>query len=182
MNFIENFDEGLIKSSLDVIEKKVDSYAKSIDQTIDSTAKMLDNKVTSSLGNSDTTNLLDPIYKFVFNLLIKPINKQAVFTDDDRSFFRIIGTFIILIITNVNTYIVDNTIGKAIDTSEKIIGYRSDGRKIGPESKPGIKIPLLMKILRTVLGGIASLLDLILMAFTNQVDVVSNIVKDFLKK
>ena len=178
MNFIENFNDGLIKG----VEKKLDKVTKSIDKSIDNTAKNLDKKLTSVLGPDESPGLLDPLYTLLFNFLIKPFNKKAKLTPDDKNIFKIIGMSILLLITSINSYIVDNTIGKAVDTSEKITGYRSDGRRIGPENKSSGKLPILFNIIKTILTVFASLLDLILLAFTNQVDVFTNIVKSLLKK
>ena len=183
MNFIENFNDGLIKG----VEKKLDKVTKSIDKSIDDVANNLDKKLSSVTGvSSDKSkripNILDPFYNLLFNLLIKPFDKKAKLRDEDKYVLKIIGMSILLLITSINTYIVDNTIGKAVDTSEKIMGYRSDGRRIGPESKSTGKLPILFNIIKTILTVFASLLDLILLAFTNQVDVFTNIVKSLLKK
>ena len=64
--------------------------------------------------------------------------------------FTIFTTFILLVITTTNSYIIDNTILKVIDRIERLIGYRFNGRRIGKPTKykQSKKIPLLMKILK----------------------------------
>ena len=38
---------------------------------------------------------------------IKPFDKKAILTPDDKNIFKIIGMSILLLITSINTYIVD---------------------------------------------------------------------------
>lgn len=189
MNFIENFNDGLIKG----LEKKLDITKKAIDSSIDQTASNIEKNLTSVFGPDGKPGIFDPLYNIMFRLLIKPFNKKARLQQKDKGIFKIIGMSIMLLISttynfivgntlSANNYIVENTVSPVISTTEKVIGYRSDGRRIGPERKPSAKIPLLMKILKTILGSIASLLDLILMAITNQVDVFTTIVRDLLGK
>jgi len=189
MNFIENFNDDLIKG----VTKKLDVTKKAIDSSIDETEKNLQNSLTSVLGRDSGPGLFDPLNKLLFTLLIKPFDSTAELTHSDNNTLKIIGMSIILLITttydsivgktlSTNDYIVENTVEPVISLSEKAVGYRTDGRRIGPETRPSAKIPLLMKILKTVLGVIASLLDLILMAFTNQVDVFTTIVRDLIGK
>ena len=178
MNIIENFNDGLIKG----LEKKLDVTKKNLDSSIDETANNLQNNLTSVLGPDGGPGLFDPLNKLLFNLLIKPFDKSAVLTHRDNNTFKIIGMFILLVIESISNLFFNKTVEPVISLSEKAIGYKSDGRRIGPERQPSPKIPLLMKILKTVLGVFASLLDLILMAFTNQVDVFTTIVRDLLGK
>ena len=189
MNFIENFNDDLIKG----VTKKLDVTKKAIDSTIDTTEKNIQNNLTSVLGKDSAPGLFDPLNKLLFTLLIKPFDRKAKLTSKDNSTLKIIGMSIILLITttynfivgktlSTNNYVVENSVGKVVSLSEKVVGYRADGRRIGPESKPSARIPLLFKILKTFLGVIAGLLDIILMAFSNQVDVFSTIVKDLLGK
>ena len=204
MNFIENFNDGLIKG----ITKKIDVTKKAVDDSIDETANNIQNNLTSVLGPDKESGLLDPLNRLLFTLLIKPFNKNAVLKHSDNGTLKIIGMSIILLITttfnnistfimsfltntydytvgntlSTNDYIVENSVGKVISFGEKAVGYRTDGRTIENESKQSAKIPLLLKILKTFLGVLAGLLDIVLMAFTNQVDVFSTIVKDLLGK
>jgi hypothetical protein len=69
------------------------------------------------------------------------------------------------------------------EIAEKLIGYKLDGRKIG-KTKPtkSTKLPLIMKIIKTVLSIFATLLDLILLVLTNQTDIFANMVKNMLGK
>ena len=189
MNFIENFNEDLIKG----VTKKLDVTKKAIDSTIDETEKNLQNNLTSVLGKDSDPGLFDPLNKLLFTLLIKPFDRNAKLTSKDNSTLKIIGMSIILLITttynyivgntlSTNNYVVANSVGKVVSLSEKVVGYRTDGRRIGPETKPSAKIPLLFKIIKTFLSVIAGLIDIVLMAFTNQVDVFSTIVRDLLGK
>jgi len=189
MNIIENFNDGLIKG----LEKKLDVTKKAIDSSIDQTASNLQNSLTSVLGPDGKPGMFDPLYNIMFRFLIKPFNKKARLQQKDKGIFKIIGMSIMLLIMttynfivgntlSANNYIIDKTVTPVISTTEKVIGYRSDGRRIGPERKPSEKIPLLIKILKTILKTIAGLLDIILMAFTNQVDVFTTIVRDLLGK
>lgn len=119
----------------------------------------------------------------MFKKLIIPLEPSAKMSKRDFSFLVIFIRFILLVITTFNSYLIDNTIGHFIKYSEKTVGYRIDGRRISKEPrKESKKFPLIMRIIKTILTGFATLLDLILMAFTNKIDVFSNIVKDLLKK
>ena len=128
--------------------------------------------------------ILDKAQQWLFNSLIKPFNPRVRMTHEDYSFVHIIITFILLVITTTNTYIVNNTFDKVQDMTERSVGYKFDGRRIGKpyKYKPSRKIPLLIKIIKTVLTIFASFLDLILMAFLNQSDVFATMVKGLLGK
>jgi hypothetical protein len=155
MNIIENFNDGLIKG----LERKLDVTKKAIDSSIDQTASNLQNSLTSVLGPDSKPGMLDPLYNLMFRFLIKPFNKKAKLQQKDKGIFKIIGMSIMLLIMttynfivgktlSANNYIVKNTVEPAISLSEKVVGYRSDGRRIGPERKSSVKVPLLMKILK----------------------------------
>ena len=168
MNFIENFNEDLIKG----VTKKFDVTKKAIDSTIDETEKNLQDNLTSVLGKDGDPGLLDPLNKLLFTLLIKPFDRNAKLTSKDNSTLKIIGMSIILLITttynyivgntlSTNNYVVANSVGKVVSLSEKVVGYRTDGRRIGPETKPSAKIPLLFKIIIKYLLNIYLLLTLV---------------------
>ena len=128
-------------------------------------------------------SFIDSIYRSLFNTLIKPFDPKARMTRRDYDFSKIIGTFILLLVGYISSLFYDNTIKKVITSSEKLIGYKLDGRKIG-KSKPtqSTKLPLLMKIIKTILSIFATLLDLILLVLTNQTDIFANMVKSLLGK
>lgn len=130
-------------------------------------------------------SVLDKSYVWLYNLLIRPYKPRVPMTHKDYSFTHIIITFVLLVITTTNTYIVANTFDKIQDRFERLIGYRFDGRKIGKTIKSNKflkKFTFITKIIRTFLLILASFLDLILMAFLNQSDVVATMVKGLLGK
>jgi hypothetical protein len=154
------------------INKVVTTPGTNIEKTITNTAK-------SSVKKYD--GALKEFYKTLFKYLIKPFDKHAVMTYRDYNVFKIIGMSILLITSYVSTTIYDNTIGLLITFIEKLTGVRLDGR-VQKRTKKDTKISVIWKIITTILNVFAQLLDLILLAFTNQTSVFSNIVKDLLKK
>jgi hypothetical protein len=127
---------------------------------------------------------LDQFHKYLFNFLIKPLDPRAKMTSTDYNIINIIIKFITLLIINTNNLIISNTIEKGIPVVEKSIGYKLDGRRIG-RKRPAVKsrkMTLIMKIVKTLLTVLATLLDLILLALVNQTNIFSNIVKDLLGK
>lgn len=165
----KNRDTGLLKKA----DKAIKDYAK-IEDKVKRTTNNTVNKYKSSL---------DGVYVWLFKTLIKPYDRKAIMRYKDYNFITIITTFIFLVVTTTNNYIVDNTFLKVKAKVERLIGYRFDGRKIGKwKYKEPKKIPLIMKIIKTILLMIAAFLDLILMAFLNQTDVFATMVKDLLGK
>jgi len=127
---------------------------------------------------------LDQFHTYIFNLLIKPLDSKAKMASTDYNILNIIIKFVTLLIINTNNLIVSNTIERGIPVVEKSVGYKLDGRRIGPK-RPKVtsrKMTLIMKIVKTILTVLATLLDLILLALVNQTNIFSNIVKDLLGK
>ena len=201
MSFVENFTNDLNKSinttiniGKKTINTTIESVGSGIEKSINSTAKSLDNNgsllrtVDNSIDNLNNTvsntiitptiktvdSSLDKFYKSMFNTLIKPFDKTAIMTSKDYNVFRIIGMFIVLVIGYISGLLYDNTIGLVLHK----LGL--DKRK-KVSKKKNTKIPILMKILKTILGVIAGILDIILLAFTNQTAVLTTIVNDLLK-
>lgn len=201
MSFVENFTNDLNKSintTINIGKKKInttiESVGSGIEKSINSTAKSLDNNgsllrtVDNSIDNLNKTvsnklitptiktvdSSLDKFYKSMFNTLIRPFDKTARMTSKDYNIFRIIGMFIILFIGYISALLYDNTIGLIL----KKLGL--DKRK-RVSKKKDTKLSTLMKILKTILGVIAGILDIILLAFTNQTAVLTTIVNDLLK-
>lgn len=178
------------------VSKKTNSFVKTYNREINKIEKRIKKaKIPGSklgekvIKTTDRTikkydSAIVVFYKSLHRYLIKPLDKESTFDTRFMSFSYLIITFILLLLTTVNSMIVDNTIGRVISAGEKIVGYKSDGRRVGKavKKKPSQKFPLLMKIVRSILMIFATLFDLILMAFTNQVDVFANLVKDLLKK
>lgn len=212
MNYIENFnidfpkfiDTNINKGKKEV-NKIIDSSESSIQKTLSTSLKNINTNITNStagprqllknIDNDIQSSLkkftpvqkynthLENFYAYMFRKLIVPFDRTAKMSKRDFSFLVILFRFILLVITTFNNYLIDNTVGRFITFSEKAIGYRMDGRRISKEPRrENKKLPLIMRIIRTILTGFATLLDLILMAFTNKIDVFSNIVKDLLKK
>lgn len=211
MNYIESFnidfpkfiDTNINKGKKEV-NKIIDSSESSIQKTLSTSIKNINTNITNSTSaprqllkniDKDIQNTLkyspvqkynthlENFYAYMFKKLIVPYEPSAKMSKRDFSFLVILIRFILLVITNFNNYLIDNTVGRFITYSEKTIGYRIDGRRISKEPrKESKKLPLIMRIIKTILTGFATLLDLILMAFTNKIDVFSNIVKDLLKK
>jgi len=201
MSFVENFTNDLNKSinttiniGKKTINTTIESVGSGIEKSINSTAKSLDNNgsllrtVDNSIDNLNKTvsnklitptiktvdSSLDKFYKSMFNTLIRPFDKTARMTSKDYNIFRIIGMFIILFIGYISALLYDNTIGLIL----KKLGL--DKRK-RVSKKKDTKLSTLMKILKTILGVIAGILDIILLAFTNQTAVLTTIVNDLLK-
>jgi len=201
MSFVENFTNDLNKSinttiniGKKTINTTIESVGSGIEKSINSTAKSLDNNgsllrtVDNSIDNLNKTvsnklitptiktvdSSLDKFYKSMFNTLIRPFDKTARMTSKDYNVFRIIGMFIILFIGYISALLYDNTIGLIL----KKLGL--DKRK-RVSKKKDTKLSTLMKILKTILGVIAGILDIILLAFTNQTAVLTTIVNDLLK-
>ena len=201
MSFVENFTNDLNKSinttiniGKKTINTTIESVGSGLEKSINSTTKSLDNNgsllrtVDNSIDNLNSTvsntiitptiktvdSSLDKFYKSMFNTLIKPFDKTAIMTSKDYNVFRIIGMFIILVIGYISGLLYDNTIGIVLHK----LGL--DKRK-KVSKKKNTKIPILMKILKTILGVIAGILDIILLAFTNQTAVLTTIVNDLLK-
>lgn len=211
MNYIESFninfpkfiDTNINKGKKEV-NKIIDSSESSIQKTLSTSIKNINTNITNStsaprqlLKNIDNdiqktlqyspiqkyNTHLENFYAYMFKKLIVPYEPSAKMSKSDFSFLAILIRFILLVITTFNSYVIDNTVGRFITYSEKAIGYRIDGRKISKKPpQASKKLPLIMRIIKTILTGLATLLDLILMAFTNKIDVFSNIVKDLLKK
>jgi len=201
MSFVENFTNDLNKSinttiniGKKTINTTIESIGSGLEKSINSTAKSLDNNgsllrtVDNSIDNLNSTvsntiitptiktvdSSVDKFYKILFNTLIKPFDKTARMTSKDYNLFRIIGMFIILIIGYISALLYDNTIGLIL----KKLGL---DKRIKVSKKKNTKIPILMKILKTILGIITGILDIILLAFTNQTAVLTTIVNDLLK-
>ena len=89
-------------------------------------------------------------------------------------FFAIIRPPLRLIIIFTLALLYDNTIGFVL-------------RKLGLDKRRKVsnrkdtKLSILMKIFKTILGVITGILDIILLAFTNQTAVLTTIVNDLLK-
>jgi len=201
MSFVENFTNDLNKSinttiniGKKTINTTIESVGSGLEKSINSTAKSLDNNgsllrtVDNSIDNLNNTvsntiitptiktvdSSLDKFYKSMFNTLIKPFDKTAIMTSKDYNVFRIIGMFIVLVIGYISGLLYDNTIG--------LVLHKLGLDKIKKVSKKkNTKIHILMKILKTILGVIAGILDIILLAFTNQTAVLTTIVNDLLK-
>jgi hypothetical protein len=190
-----------INSNITTVQQGVKSVLRNVDNNINNTINKgvkgyisnvdnLEKNISTESPRSTSfktvktySSFLDSFYEWLFKILIKPYNPTVRMTFEDYSFVNIIRTFILLLITTTNNYIVENTIEKVINSSEKAIGYKLDGRRIGKKKKSrDAKIPMILKIIKTILHVIATLLDLILMAFLNQTDVFANIVKDLLGK
>ena len=201
MSFVENFTNDLNKSinttiniGKKTINTTIESVGSGIEKSINSTAKSLDNNgsllrtVDNSIDNLNKTvsnklitptiktvdSSLDKFYKSMFNTLIRPFDKTARMTSKDYNVFRIIVMFIILFIGYISALLYDNTIGLIL----KKLGL--DKRK-RVSKKKDTKLSTLMKILKTILGIITGILDIILLAFTNQTAVLTTIVNDILK-
>ena len=201
MSFVENFTNDLNKSinttiniGKKTINTTIESVGSGIEKSINSTAKSLDNNgslirsIDNSIDNINKTvsnklitptiktvdSSLDKFYKSMFNTLIRPFDKTARMTSKDYNVFRIIGMFIILFIGYISALLYDNTIGLIL----KKLGL--DKRK-KVSKKKNTKLSTLMKIIKTILGVIAGILDIILLAFTNQTAVLTTIVNDLLK-
>jgi hypothetical protein len=129
----------------------------------------------------NTLNKTNVIQTNYFYKGIPIFDKNAKMTYNDYNFFKLIGMSILLIISYVSTKIYDNTIGLVISFIEDYTGIRLDGR-MKKRKRASSRIGILWRIIRTILSVFAQLLDLILMAFTNQTSVFSNIVKDLLKR
>jgi hypothetical protein len=80
-------------------------------------------------------SILTKFYKYLFNTLIKPNDKNAIYEEGNMNFFLLILTFLLLLLTKINSIIVDNSIGRVRNIIERVIGYRLDGRPIGPPKK-----------------------------------------------
>jgi predicted PurR-regulated permease PerM len=201
MSFVENFTNDLNKSinttiniGKKTINTTIESVGSGIEKSINSTAKSLDNNgslirtVDNSIDNLNKTvsntlitptiktvdSSVDNFYKTMFNTLIKPFDKTARMTSKDYNLFRIIGMSIILVIGYISGLLYDNTIGLILNK----LGL--DKRK-RVSKKKNTKLSVLMKILKTILGVITGILDIILLAFTNQTAVLTTIVNDLLK-
>ena len=146
----------------------------------------LDRQITTITikGVKTYDSVLDQFHIYFFNLLIKPLEPKAKMTSNDYNILNIIIKFITLIIININNLLVSNTVDRGIPILEKSIGYKLDGRRIGRKRlvKRSRKVTLIMKIVKTLLTVLATLLDLILLALVNQTNIFSNIVKDLLGK
>jgi hypothetical protein len=201
MSFVENFTNDLNKSinttiniGKKVIDSTIESVGSGLEKSVNSTAKSLDNNssliktVDNSIDNLNKTvsnklitptintvdSSLNNFYKTMFNTLIRPFDKTAIMTSKDYNVFRIIGMFIILVIGYISGLLYDNTIGLVF----KKLGL--DKRK-KVSKKKDTKLSTLMKIFKTILGVITGILDIILLAFTNQTAVLTTIVNDLLK-
>lgn len=201
MSFVENFTNDLNKSinttiniGKKTINTTIESVGSGIEKSINSTAKSLDNNGSlirtidnsiDNLNNTVSNKLITPtintvdsslnnFYKQMFNTLIKPFDKTAIMTSKDYNVFRIIGMSIILVIGYISGLLYDNTIGFVL-------------RKLGLDKRKKVsnrkdtKLSVLMKIFKTILGVITGILDIILLAFTNQTAVLTTIVNDLLK-
>lgn len=201
MSFVENFTNDLNKSinttiniGKKTINTTIESVGSGIEKSINSTAKSLDNNGSlirtidnsiDNLNNTVSNKLITPtintvdsslnnFYKKMFNTLIKPFDKTAIMTSKDYNVFRIIGMSIILVIGYISGLLYDNTIGFVL-------------RKLGLDKRKKVsnrkdtKLSVLMKIFKTILGVITGILDIILLAFTNQTAVLTTIVNDLLK-
>ena len=178
MSFVENFTNDLNKSintTIDIGKKVIDSTIESVgtglEKSVNSTAKSLDNN--GSLINTVDSSV-DNFYKTMFNTLIRPFDKTAIMTSKDYNVFRIIGMFIILVIGYISGLLYDNTIGLVF----KKLGLDKRNKV---SKKKNTKMSVLMKILKTILGVFAGILDIVLLAFTNQNAVLTTIVNDLLK-
>jgi hypothetical protein len=201
MSFVENFTNDLNKSinttiniGKKTINTTIESVGSGIEKSINSTAKSLDNNgsllrtVDNSIDNLNKTvsnklitptiktvdSSVDNFYKTLFNTLIKPFDKTAIMTSKDYNIFRIIGMFIILVIGYISGLLYDNTIGLVF----KKLGLDKRNKV---SKKKNTKMSVLMKILKTILGVFAGILDIVLLAFTNQNAVLTTIVNDLLK-
>jgi len=201
MSFVENFTNDLNKSinttiniGKKTINTTIESVGSGIEKSINSTAKSLDNNgsllrtVDNSIDNLNKTvsnklitptiktvdSSVDNFYKTLFNTLIKPFDKTAIMTSKDYNIFRIIGMFIILVIGYISGLLYDNTIGLVF----KKLGLDKRNKV---SKKKNTKMSVLMKILKTILGVFAGILDIVLLAFTNQNAVLKTIVNDLLK-
>lgn len=210
MNLIESFTDNINKTvmkSIDNVKKGtnnvIDSVGSNAESRLNSTNNIIEsgirsverstNSITKSIDNEANKNInfllrgynnfIDWLYKTLFNLLIVPLDRTARISSKNFGFLNLFFTFITLLITNINDTILKNSVDKVITTSEKAVGYKLDGRPIGPKKKDkkSRSLPLFMKILRSILLMIATILDLILLALVNQVDVFANIVKNLIK-
>ena len=201
MSFVENFTNDLNKSinttiniGKKTINTTIESVGSGIEKSINSTAKSLDNNGSlirsidnsiDNLNNTVSNKLITPtintvdsslnnFYKQMFNTLIKPFDKTAIMTSKDYNVFRIISMFILLVTGYISALLYDNTIGFVL-------------RKLGLDKRRKVsnrkdtKLSVLMKIFKTILGVITGILDIILLAFTNQTAVLTTIVNDLLK-
>jgi hypothetical protein len=159
------------------INKVLKTYNDKIDVVNDTTNKNVN--FFSKLNN----DIINGIYVFLFNILIKPLDPKIQISYYRSSFLYLFIGFFILLLTTINNFIVKNSFEFVISLLEKFIGYRLDGRRIGPERKPqpSKKYPMVIKILKSILMIIAKTLDIVLMAFTSQVDVFANIVENLIR-
>jgi len=209
MNLIESFTDNINKTVMKSIDnvkkgtnKVIDSVGSNAESRLNSTNNIIEsgirsverstNSITKSIDNEANKNInfllrgynnfIDWLYKILFNLLIVPLDRTARISSKNFGFLNLFFTFITLLITNINGAILKNSVDKVITTSEKAVGYKLDGRPIGRKKKEKSRsLPLFMKILRSILLMIATILDLVLLALVNQVDVFANIVKNLIK-
>jgi hypothetical protein len=184
---IDNVVQKIDNKQRDVINKMVSEMDRIVNkiQNQKFPESDIDKRIIKTTNNAvrGYNSFIDSIYRSLFNTLIKPFDPKARMSQRDYDFGKIIGTFILLFVGYISSLFYDNTIKRVITSSEKLIGYKLDGRKIG-KSKPtqSTKLPLLMKIIKTILSIFATLLDLILLVLTNQTDIFANMVKSLLGK
>jgi hypothetical protein len=172
-SLIRSVNNSLDNLNKTISNKLVNPTIKTVNNSVDNLNNTVSNKlITPTINTVDSS--LNNFYKKMFNTLIKPFDKTAIMTSKDYNVFRIIGMFILLVTGYISALLYDNTIGFVL-------------RKLGLDKRKKVsnrkdtKLSVLMKIFKTILGVITGILDIILLAFTNQTAVLTTIVNDLLK-